>query len=565
VTGEISTAGEISAAAGSRPRYDRAAPFAPRHEDRPPMDRDRSRPPLGTSQSWDPVIERPISPSIAARLAPLFVFVVAMGLYVRTLMPGMAFDDWGEMQTVPHILGIAHPTGYPTYILSAWLFELLPLGSVAFRANLFAGFCVAVALAAMTSTSVRLGVRPSVAAGVAIATGAIGTIWASATVAEVNPLHLALLALVIDRSVAWADERRTRDLALGGLLVGLALGNHLLTAFSAPFMVAFVAWAGRWRLLDRKRLVLVPVITGLVGLSVYAYIPIAAGFSPALPYNHPTTWDGFIFLVTGQQFRGQYGGLFTESSLGTFADALPSLWRTAVDRATVIVPLAGVAGLLVLLVRRPALALALAGMLVVGLDIWSNYLELEHYLLVPWLILGIGAAVAIEAVARGLADRAPRGIGERAGVVGPTAAVVLAVALVMVNLPGSDRSGDRTGRAYVDAMWAALPQGAAVLSFWGATPPLWHAQQVLGERRDVLVVDDTNIVYEGWVTREARIASLICSRPVFILRPTESDLAPTRAAYSLVRALTVTVGSGGPNGDYAVPVYRVEAPAGTCH
>jgi hypothetical protein len=104
-----------------------------------------------------------------------------------------------------------------------------------------------------------------------------------------------------------------------------------------------------------------------------------------------------------------------------------------------------------------------------------------------------------------------------------------------------------------------------VLSFWGSTPPLWHAQQVLGERRDVLVVDDTNIVYEGWGTREARIASLICSRPVFILRPSEADLAPTRATYSLVQTLTVIVGAGGPNGDYAVPVYRVDAPPGTCH
>jgi len=298
------------------------------------MQRDRPRPPLGTPQGWDPVTERPIAPSIAARLAPLFVFAAALGLYLRTLMPGMAFDDWGEMQTVPHILGIAHPTGYPTYILSAWLFELLPLGSIAFRANLFAAVCVAVALAAMTSTTIRLGVRPVIAAAVAIATGAIGTVWASAVVAEVNPLHLALLALLVDRALAWAEVRRTRDLALGGLLIGLALGNHLLSAFSAPFLVLFALWAGRWTLIERKRLLLVPVLTGLLGLAVYAYIPIAASFSPALPYNHPTTWSAFMFLVTGEQFRGQYDGLFATSSLGLFADGLPELWQVALARAT---------------------------------------------------------------------------------------------------------------------------------------------------------------------------------------------------------------------------------------
>ncbi len=228
----------------------------------------------------------------------------------------MAFDDWGELQTVPHVLGIAHPTGYPTYILTAWLFELLPIGSVAFRANLLAAVCVAVALAAMTSTSLRLGVRPAIAVAAAVATGAIGTIWASAVVAEVNALHLAFIALLVDRSLAWADERRTRDLALGGLLIGLSLGNHLLTAFVAPFFVLFALWAGRRTLLERKRLILVPAATLLAGLAVYLYIPIAASLGPPLPYNSPTTLDAFRFLVTGEQFRGQYDGLFTAANLG---------------------------------------------------------------------------------------------------------------------------------------------------------------------------------------------------------------------------------------------------------
>jgi hypothetical protein len=52
---------------------------------------------------------------------------------------------------------------------------------------------------------------------------------------------------------------------------------------------------------------------------------------------------------------------------------------------------------------------------------------------------------------------------------------------------------------------------------------------------------------------------------VFILRPSEADLVPTRAQYTLVQALSVKVGAGGPGGTFELPVYRVEAPAGTCH
>jgi hypothetical protein len=528
------------------------------------MHRDRSRPRLGTSPGWDPVAERPVPPTIAARLAPLLVFVASLALYLRTLMPGVAFDDWGEMQAVPHVLGIAHPTGYPTYIITAWLFELLPFGSIAFRANLFAAACVAVALTAMTSTTLRLGVRPAIAAAVALATGAIGTIWASAVVAEVNALHLAFIALIVDRSLAYADGKRTRDLALGGLLIGLSLGNHLLTAFAAPFFVLFVLWSGREALLERMRRILVPVVTFVVGLAVYAYIPIAASFSPPLPYNHPTTFAAFRFLVTGEQFRGQYDGLFTTASLGRLADGLPALWSVALGEATAIVPVLGLIGIGILVVRRPAFGLACAGALLVGIDVWANYLHLEHYLLVPWLLTGIGAAVTLEGAARLVEAYGPRAANALAGPGAALAGVALAVALVALNLPSSDRSQDHSGQDYVNAVFDLLPPNAVILTFWGTSSPLWYAQQVEGERPDVLVVDDTNIVYEGWDSREARIASVICSRPVYDLRVNENDMTPTRATYDVTKVLSVRIGSLGPSAKYTEPIYLVAPRPGTC-
>ena len=250
-------------------------------------------------------------------VAPAVVMAIALGLYVATLMPGMAFDDWGEMQTVPHVLGVAHPTGYPTYLLTAWLFELLPIGSVAWRANLLSAVCVAVALGSLTAIGQRIGVRPWLAAVAALATGAVATVWASALVAEVNPLHLALMALLIHRSLVWADGKRLRDLALGGLLVGLGLGNHLLTAFVAPFFVLYALWAGRHALLAKPLWLLAPVLAGARGRGRLPVHPARGAREPAA---RPTTTrpriDGIRFLVTGEQFRGQFSGLFTTSSVG---------------------------------------------------------------------------------------------------------------------------------------------------------------------------------------------------------------------------------------------------------
>ena len=265
------------------------------------------------------------------RAAPLAVIAIALAVYVVTLMPGAAFDDWGEMQTVPHVLGVSHPTGYPTYILTAWAFELLPLGSVAWRANLLSAVCVAVALGTLTAIGGRVGVRPWLAAIAALATGAVATVWASALIAEVNPLHLALMALLIHRSLVWADELRLRDLALGGLLVGLGLGNHLLTALRRAVLHRLCAVGRPAPLREKPAWLLAPVLAAAVGGAVYAYVPIAAALGPPLVYNNPVTFDRLRVLVTGEQFRTDYNGLFTADSLSRFV-ASAGRPRAAVGR-----------------------------------------------------------------------------------------------------------------------------------------------------------------------------------------------------------------------------------------
>jgi len=512
-------------------------------------------------------------------LAPPIVGAVTFVAYLRTLMPGIAFGDWGEMQTVPHILGIAHPTGYPTYILVAWLGELIPIGSVAFRANLLSAVLVSLALALATAISIRLGVRPLIAIAAGICTGAVGTVWAAATVAEVNPLHLFFAAAMLHRALVWEERREVRDLVIGGLLVGLSLGNHLLTIFIAPFVALFVLWVGRREILARPWLLLAGAGAAVVGLMVYLYIPIAASRvpPPALEYNHPVTLDAVWWLISGTQFRGQFDFL-SAAGPGKFIASLPGLWDLLVGRATPVLPLLGAGGLVVLVWRRPAFGLMCVAILVLGGYVWANYLELEHYLLVPWLIVGIGAAVGLQAIAdvvgfavsragvgvdRGTeADisrgRSPVGAAGLVGVAVGCVGLVLAGLLGSANWAGADRSGDTSGSDYVNTVMASLPTNAAILSEWDASTPLWQGQQVLGLRPDVIVVDDSNIVYEGWVTREKRIESLICERPVFILRLSDRELGPTRQEFRVTPFITVGVAYGGPSAAAMRPIYRVE-------
>ena len=47
---------------------------------------------------------------------PILLFVGVFELYLLTLSPGMLGGDPGELQFVPAILGLPHPTGMPLYL-----------------------------------------------------------------------------------------------------------------------------------------------------------------------------------------------------------------------------------------------------------------------------------------------------------------------------------------------------------------------------------------------------------------------------------------------------------------
>jgi hypothetical protein len=80
------------------------------------------------------------------RFAGAGVFALALLLYAALMPLGLAQWDTGEMQTVPYILGIAHPPGFPLYVLIGWLWShALPLGDVASRLTGLSAVCGAAA------------------------------------------------------------------------------------------------------------------------------------------------------------------------------------------------------------------------------------------------------------------------------------------------------------------------------------------------------------------------------------------------------------------------------------
>ena len=255
-------------------------------------------------------------------------------------MPGVAFWDTGELQAVAPLLGTAHPTGFPTYVLLGWLASVVlqPFGEPAFRMNLFSALCLAVA-AGVSVDLVRAltgWVALGIAAGIALALTPIA--WAIGTHAEAHSLHLALVAILLWLLVAWdarardavpPGDRPTTDdgdppaptridrgdryLAAAAFVFALAIGNHSLTLLLA-LPIGLYVLAVDPRILRRGRLVL-SCVGGLAVTLVLVYLelPLRAGpFRAALVYGTPNTWEGFKYIVLAEQFQGSLNDPFGE-------------------------------------------------------------------------------------------------------------------------------------------------------------------------------------------------------------------------------------------------------------
>jgi hypothetical protein len=504
---------------------------------------------------------------LSVRAAAVVVTLLTGAIYAATVLPGVSFGDWSEMQSIPYQLGIAHPTGYPLAVLVGKLWSFLPVGSVAYRANLLSSVEVSLALGVAVLIMGRLGVRPLVAAALAVLLASVPTVWTAATTARVDALHILLVTLVLHRALMWAEDRRPRDLLLVALLTGLALSNHLLSIMVAPFVALYVIWVGRYELASRPILVLAAAFAGCLGLSLYLYIPIRAALGPSWAYGDLLTPRGFWYLVSGEMFRSDMKFL-SAAGLQNFATHAGDLLALVEQRWHPILLATAVVGLVATFRRNLAFAILEVALVGANLYFYSNYHgDLEHYLLLPWLVITTWIAVAIDAAigrATGALDRAGDGRlpSRRArrfpvGAVAGTILIVYVAFVVGSNWRANDRSGDHRGDAFVDHLLSVLPADAVLLTYWDAIEPLWYAHCVEGRRPDLLILANAWPTSQGCQDFHGDVGTLVATRPTYALLPFDQDYDALRTRYDLAPVERLLAPYGDPYPRWSRDLMRV--------
>jgi hypothetical protein len=493
------------------------------------------------------------------------VAAAALLVYRTTLLPGVFAWDTAEAQAVLPLLGTMHPTGFPAYVVLGWLATLVlaPLGEPAFRVNLFSAMLVAGAVGTVVVLLRRLQVPLLVAVAAALGLALTPVTWAIASAADAHALHLLLLALLALALVRWADlvgrregdpgdaraaRRADRALVLAAALFGVSLGNHALALLLLPAIGLYVL-AVDGSALRRWRLVLACAAAAIgVAALLYLELPLRAGPFPAtLVYGRPDTWSGFWEIVLARQFQGEFEGV-----LGDPVGALLDLGRFALGQLGVIalvLPLA----FAVTAARFPRYALLSGVATLVTCVFAASYLNarIDRYYLGPALFAWTWVAIAAGALVESILVRARGGLGDDddplatpavPGRLAATTSVALAAALALLiptavvlesRWTATDRSHETVMADWLDDAMTGLDPGAVVVSHWSTSTTLWYGTLVEGRRPDLLIVDDSDIVYDDLGSVEGVIDGYLGTRPVLVIRATQADLDALAVRYRL--------------------------------
>lgn len=449
-------------------------------------------------------------------------------VYSITLARGVTYWDAGEFLAAIHSLGIPHPPGTPLYILLARVWSMIasPLVGFTIAVNAFSALCTALAFGIVANLFWRATDDAVGAFAAALTAGLMSTVWLNATETEVYACALLAAFAILWCANRYALTLERRWVLLSLYTCGLAWSLHLTGLLAVP--AAFYAMISA-----REKPVLrdIPVglLLALLGGSVILFMLVRAQHDPAINQGNPSSIAALIDVVRRHQYDVapfwprraplwlQFGNVFEyadwQMALGLGPDPGPTVARTTV---TIVYTLFGVYGSIrhrainrvswrtwMILFITASVGVVLYLNLRAGASYGDGVLpsgakhearDRDYFF--TWAFVcwgawaGFGVIQLARAFARTLASRAGATVDRSRDIV--SAAVIVAALPMVLNwgpIQTARRDDQQRDEREARALLSALPQRAVLLANGdNDTYPLWYLQEVLGIRRDVIVV-----------------------------------------------------------------------------
>jgi len=423
--------------------------------------------------------------------APLVIILILGLCYSFTIAPDITWAhfsaDGGDLITATATGGVPHPSGYPLYLILARPFQFIPVGTLAFRTNLFSAVCTILAALVLYAFLIHhLHGHPRtnfISLIAALAYGLAPFVWGQALVTEVYALHGLLM--IVSVYVLSLETPRASEWARG-FVFGIAATNHLTAVMIFPLILLDFHEG----LFVSARVFLIRCIGILSGLSLYLLLPVRAYFDPPVNWGNASTADSFIWLISGQIYHDYVFSL-------TFADVIQRFRAFAgllLEQYTWVGVLLGIYGLFSLASRRMLIVTLWMGMAFLFYAVFYGSKDSQVHLLPVWLAFATWLAYGLQDLCELLHDRHKIQLS--------LAGLLFAILLIRIpfTFPYVDVSEDFQARDFIDQVLEEIPNDSLVFIDGDEQIfSLWYAQYALHRRTDILFIARGLLPYKWYI------------------------------------------------------------------
>ncbi|MEK7477395.1 MAG: DUF2723 domain-containing protein [Candidatus Coatesbacteria bacterium] len=424
------------------------------------------------------------------------VWLAVFAVYLRGVAGSFYFEDSPELLAAAATLGNSHEPGTPPWLLVGRLALLLPAGGPAFRVNVAAAACAALAavwLGSLAAAILRTWGRSDATARwagvfVTLVWGFSDTFWWQAGIGDKYPaLYLGCVA------VLWAAWKTTAEGGLRpllglALLLGLGLAHHPFVFFAVPAAACGVVSAlpGERR---RARLLGLGLVLVVLPLSVRVmYPPVRAGAD--LDWGDPRTSFRLERYLTAARYRPPEPDPLRPALEGPVRTGSRLFLRLTGEELPWLILAAAPAGLALGIARSTLWTVAVPWVVVLNLAFAIHTpMKVARWYGPAWAVLVLFAGLGVGVLAGLLRRR------RAAAVVAATLAVLGGGWQAGRGLDRNDFSRWYAAHDYARNILSSLPPGAVYLGRGDDDLfPLWAVRFAEGDRADVEAVGMGSLV-----------------------------------------------------------------------
>ncbi|MBU1076322.1 MAG: DUF2723 domain-containing protein, partial [Spirochaetes bacterium] len=248
----------------------------------------------------------------------ILIFSVVFLILVFSLYPEVTNGDSGELLSAGYGLGIAHPPGYPVYLLILKLFIFILPFSPAFSGNLMSAFFTSLSLVflyknfqiifSLINSKLDSIYQNLTLLFLILSFSLTPVLLSQSIITEVYSLNMFFILLNNIIFLFYYKKRNKKYLVLFSFIYGISLSHHPSAGLILPVYIILVIFINKERINYFKewvRFFIEPLIFFLIGLGPFLYLIIRANANPPVNWGNPYDLKSLLFHIFRVEYKNQ--------------------------------------------------------------------------------------------------------------------------------------------------------------------------------------------------------------------------------------------------------------------